>query len=51
MKQNELISKKHKKVYKTSNYTEHLSILASKVTEHVSISAFTSSVGIPVGVL
>ena len=35
MKQNELISKKHKKVYKTSNYTEHLRILASKVTEHV----------------
>ena len=31
IKQNELIRKKHKKVYKILDYTEHLLILASKV--------------------
>ena len=50
IKQNELISKKHKKIHKILNYTEHLLFLASIVTGHVSISAFASSVGIPVGI-
>ena len=49
MKQNELISKKHKKVCKVLNYVEHLVILVSTVTGSISISAFASLVGIPIG--
>ena len=49
--QNELMSKKYKKVHKFLNYTEHLLILISTVTGFVSISAFASLVGIPIGVL
>ena len=37
IKQNELISKKHKHVCKILNYTEHLLILVSRVTLCVSI--------------
>ena len=37
IKQNELISKKHKNVCKILNYTEHLLILVSRVTVCVSI--------------
>ena len=33
IKQNELMSKKHKKVCKTLNYIEHFLILASTITE------------------
>ena len=51
IKQDELISKKHKKFYKILNYTEHLLILASAVTGCVSISAFACSVGILVGIV
>ena len=50
MKQNELISKKHKKICEILNYTEHLRIFASTVSGCVSISAFASLFGIPVGV-
>ena len=46
----ELTSKKHKKVCTTLIYIEHFLILASAVTECVSISAFTSLVGIPIGI-
>ena len=46
----ELISKKHKKTCRYLNYTEHLLILASTVTGCVSVSAFASLVGIPVGI-
>ena len=35
----------------TVNYIEHLLILASTVTGYVSISAFTSSVGLTVDVV
>ena len=42
IKKNELISKKHKKVWKTLNYIEQLLILASTVTIFVSVSAFAS---------
>ena len=42
MNQNELISKQHKKVCATINYTEHFLISASAITGWVSISAFTS---------
>ena len=45
--QNELMSKKHKKVCRVSNYIEHLLILVSTVTRCVSVSAFASLVCIP----
>ena len=50
IKQNELMSKKHKKVCKTLNYIEHFFILASTVTGCISISAFASLFGIPIGI-
>ena len=46
--QNELMSKKHKKVYRVLNYIEHLLILISTVMGCISISAFASLVGIPI---
>ena len=42
MNQNELISKKHKKVYRVLSYIEQLLTLISTVTGCVSISAFAS---------
>ena len=48
--QNEMISKKHRRVCKAVNYIEHLLILASVVTGCVSISAFASLVGISEGI-
>ena len=50
MRQNELISKKHKKVCKTLHYIKHFLILASTFTGCVSISAFSFLVGIPVDI-
>ena len=47
---NELMSKKHKKVCTTLNYIEHFLILGSTITGCVSISAFASLVGIPIGI-
>ena len=47
---NELMNKKHKKVCTTSNDIEHFLIFASTITGCVSISAFASLVGIPVGI-
>ena len=46
--QNELMRKNHKQV---SNYIEYLLLLASAVTVCVSISAFASLVGIPIGIM
>ena len=46
IEQNELISRKHKKVGTTLNYIEHFLILASTITDCVSISAFASLLGI-----
>ena len=43
------MSRKHKKVY-TTNYTEHLLVLASIITRCISISAFASLPGIPQGI-
>ena len=40
IKQNELISKKHKKVYTNLNYIEHFLILASAISGCISISVF-----------
>ena len=47
---NELMSKKHKKVCTTLNYIDHFLILASTITGCISISAFSSFVGIPIGI-
>ena len=44
--QNELISKNHKKAFTFLNCVEHILILCPTIPEYVSISAFTSLVGI-----
>ena len=48
--QNELMSQNLKKICTTLNYIEHFLILASTITGCVSISAFASLVGIPIGI-
>ena len=48
--QHELMSNKHKKVYRVLNYIEHLPIVISTVTGCISIFAFASLVGIPIGI-
>ena len=50
IKQNDWITKTHKKIFKTLDYIEHLFILVCTVTGCVSISAFVSLVSIGVGV-
>ena len=50
MKYNNFGSKKHKKVCKVSHYIKHLLILISAITGCVSILAFASLVGIPIGI-
>ena len=47
---NELMSKKHRNICTTLNYTEHFFILGSTITGYISISAFASLFGIPVGI-
>ena len=51
IEKNELISKKHKKVCITLNYIEHVLILTSTITGYISISAFASLLGTPVGIM
>ena len=46
----ELMSKKQKMFCTALNYTEHFLIFVSEVTGCISISAFTSSLSIPVGI-
>ena len=48
--QNELMSKKHKKFCRVLNSIEELLTLISAVTRCVSISAFSSLVGVPIGI-
>ena len=48
--QNELMSKKHKKVYATLNYIEHFLFLGSTITGCISSSAFASLLCIPTGI-
>ena len=43
------MNKKHKKVCTTLNYLERFLIIGSAITGCVSISAFASLVGIPIG--
>ena len=50
IEQNELISRKHKKVCATLKYIEHFLILSSPISGCISISAFVSFIGIPIGV-
>ena len=45
-----MISRKHKKLCKTLNYIEHSLNLASAITGCTSISAFSSLLGIPIGI-
>ena len=45
IEQNELISRKHKKVCATLNYIEHFFILASTITRSISIYDFASLLG------
>ena len=47
IKQNKLMSRKHKQVCTTLNYTEHFLILASTFTGCISISAFAFLFGVP----
>ena len=44
------MSKKDKKVCRILNYIDHLLIIISTITGCVSISAFASLVGIPIGI-
>ena len=44
------MSKRHKKVCKILNYTEHSFILISKITGCILISALDSLVGISIGI-
>ena len=48
IKQNELMSRKHKKACTTLNYIEHFLIFVSKITGCISISVFAYLLGIPI---
>ena len=50
IKQDELMSREHKKVCTTLNYIKHYLILASTITGYISISAFASLLDIPIGI-
>ena len=50
IEQNELISRKHKKVCATLNYLEHFLILSSAITRCIPISAFAFLLGVPIGI-
>ena len=50
IKQNELMSIKHKKICTTLNYIEYILIIAFTITGCVSISSFASLVDIPIGI-
>ena len=48
--QNKLMRKKHKNICRFSNYIDHSLVVISTITGCVSISAFPSVVGIPIGI-
>ena len=50
IKQNELISEKHKKVCRDLNYFEHFFIFISTFSGYVSIFAIALLVAVPVGI-
>ena len=51
IEQNELMSKKYKKVCMTLKYIEDFLILVSAVTGCISISASASLLGVPIGIM
>ena len=50
IKQNKLMSKKHKKIGATLNYIEHFLNLVSAITRFISMSTFTCLIAIPMGI-
>ena len=50
IKRNELMSRKHKKFCTALNYIEYFLTVAFTTTGCISISAFTSVIGIPIGI-
>ena len=50
IEQNQLLSRRHKKVFTSLNYIDNFLILASVVTGCISISSFVSLLGIPIGI-
>ena len=50
IKQNELVSKRRKKVCTTLNYIEDFLILASTVTGYISVSSLASLIDIPIAI-
>ena len=51
IEENELMSRKHTKVYTFLNYIERFLILASACTICILISGFASMLGIPIGIM
>ena len=50
IKQNKLMRRQHKMACTTLNYIENFFILASTIIGFISISTFTFSIGIPIGI-
>ena len=50
IKPNEMTTRNHKKISGTLIYIEHFLILTSKITGYISISTFSSLIGIPIGI-
>ena len=50
MYRNELMSKKYKKICRVLNYIDHSLIVISTITGCVSVSTFSTLVGIPIGI-
>ena len=50
IEKNELMSRKHKNVRMILNYAENFLILASTISGCISISAFASLFGVPIGI-
>ena len=46
-----MISRKHKKVCANLNYTEHFLLLACTITGCISVSAFSSLLGVPIRIV
>ena len=46
IKDNDLISEKHKKMYRSLNYIGHFLVFVSSVSSRISISAFASLAGV-----
>ena len=51
IEQNGLMSRKHKKLSGILNYIKHFLILAYTITKCISVFAFASLLGIPIGII